>query len=136
MYNEQGYRLRQCEATATLPVTTYNYQASTSHIMPQMTSERMVPLKDLSYLQRREFKFHGGQIGDQSSDINYKGMSKQIDEGAKEGFAGAEIVRGVLRVIKPGTFKDMLVNKDEMTVLELKGFLRSHLGEKATTEMF
>ena len=30
----------------------------------------------------------------------------------------------------------MLVKKDSITVSELKGFLRSHLGEKATTEMF
>lgn len=41
-----------------------------------------------------------------------------------------------MRIIKPGAFKDMLVNKDSLTVSELKGFLMSHLGEKATTEMF
>ncbi|KAK0148946.1 hypothetical protein N1851_010630 [Merluccius polli] len=79
--------------------------------MPQMISERPVVLKDLSYLQRRDFKVHGGQVGDQNSDLNYN-ISKQIDEGVKEGFAEAEVVRGVLRIIKPGAFKDMLVNKD------------------------
>ncbi|KAK0134975.1 hypothetical protein N1851_029210 [Merluccius polli] len=101
-----------------------------------MISERPVVLKDLSYLQRRDFKVHGGQVGDQNSDVNYNNISKQIDEGVKEGFAEAEVVRGVLRIIKPGAFKDMLVNKDSITVSELKGFLRSHLGEKGTTEMF
>ncbi|KAI3376375.1 hypothetical protein L3Q82_016857 [Scortum barcoo] len=30
----------------------------------------------------------------------------------------------------------MLISRDEMTVAELKSFLRSHLGEKSTTELF
>ncbi|KAJ7991310.1 hypothetical protein DPEC_G00296000 [Dallia pectoralis] len=101
-----------------------------------MTTESSAVLKDLSYLQRRDFKVHGGQVGDQNSDLTYNNISKQIDGGVKEGFADAEVVRGVLRIIKLGAFKDMLVNKDSITVSELKGFLRSHLGEKAATEMF
>lgn len=137
VYEELGEKLRRCESTATPPATAYPHQGeSESHCMPQMISERPVMLKDLSYLQRRDFKVHGGQVGDQGSDLNYNSISKQIDEGVKEGFSEAEVVRGVLRIIKPGAFKDMLVNKDSITVSELKGFLRSHLGEKATTEMF
>ncbi|KAI3375565.1 hypothetical protein L3Q82_003895 [Scortum barcoo] len=50
---------------------------------------------NLSYLQRREFK--------------------QIEEGIKEGFHDTEVVRGVLKIIRPGTFKDMLNNKDDLT---------------------
>lgn len=42
----------------------------------------------------------------------------------------------MLRIVKPGTFRDMLMLKDELSLPELQGFLRSHLGEKATTEMF
>lgn len=41
-----------------------------------------------------------------------------------------EIVRGVLR-----TFKDMLINKDDLSVLELKGFLQAHLRERNSTEL-
>lgn len=96
----------------------------------------MVSLKDLSYLQCREFKVYGGQIGDQNSDITYNSICKQIDEGVREGFTETEIIRGVLRIVKPGAFKDMLTNKDERTICELKGFLRSHLGERAGTELF
>ena len=136
LYEELGEQLKRCEATNTPPVSVYNHQGtSMPHPMSQRT-ERMVPLKDLPYLQRREYKVYGGQIGDQSSEIGYNSLSKQIDEGVREGFAEAEVIRGVLRIIKPGTFKEMLINNDEMTILELKGFLRSHLGEKATTEMF
>lgn len=137
VYEELGEKLRRREFTETSSPTTYLHQGESElHRMPQMTSERPVILKDLSYLQRRDFKVHGGQVGDQNSDLNYNNISKQIDEGVKEGFAEAEVVRGVLRIIKPGAFKDMLINKDSITVSELKGFLRSHLGEKATTEMF
>ena len=137
MYEELGRKLRQFEATAAPPAPTHIHQGGTvSFPAPQSTPERMVPLKDLPYLQRREFKVHGGQVGDQSSEISYNSISKQIDEGLKEGFGEAEVVRGVLRIIKPGTFKDMLSNKDELAVPELKVFLRSHLGEKATTQMF
>lgn len=33
-----------------------------------------------------------------------------------------------------GDFKDMLMNKEDMTVAELKRFLQSHLGEKSSTK--
>lgn len=42
-----------------------------------------------------------------------------MDEGVKDNFTDSEIVRGVLRIVKPGDFKDMLVNKEDMTVAEL-----------------
>lgn len=51
------------------------------------------------------------------------------------GFTETEIIRGLLRIVKPGAFKDMIANKDEITVCELKGFLSSHLGGKAITEL-
>ncbi|KAL2092809.1 hypothetical protein ACEWY4_012607 [Coilia grayii] len=106
------------------------------HAWSHSASGGMVSLKDLSYLQRREFKVHRGQIGDHSSDITYNSICKQIDEGVREGFSETEVIRGVLKIVKPGIFKDMLINKDELTVSELKGFLRSHLCEKASTELF
>lgn len=59
-----------------------------------------------------------------------------MDEVTREGFADTEIVRGVLRIIKPSTFRDMLINKDDLTVTETKGFLQAHLGEKNSTELF
>lgn len=98
--------------------------------------EKMMTLKDLSYLHRREFKVQGGQIGDHSSDISYNSVCRQMEEGLKENFSDQEIVRGVLRIIKPGDFKDMLMNKEDVTIAELKGFLQSHLGEKSSTELF
>lgn len=133
---ELSDKLRQCEPTVTQATTTYPRQTGGGQFHPSHHAERAVSLRDLSYLQRRDFKVHGGQVGDQNSDLSYNNISKQIDEGIKEGFAEAEVVRGVLRIIKPGAFRDMLVNKDSVTISELKGFLRSHLGEKATTEMF
>lgn len=136
LYEELGKKLRQCEATATSPAPTHSHQGGSVLYPPsQNTPERVVSLKDLPYLQRREFKVHGGQIGDQSSEASYSSISRQIDEGVREGLADVEVVWGVLRIIKPGTFKDMS-NEDDLAVPELKGFLRSHLGEKATTEMF
>lgn len=59
-----------------------------------------------------------------------------MEDGLKEQFSDAEVVRAVLKVIKPGTFKDMLMNKDDLTVEELKAFLHSHLGEQSNTELF
>lgn len=41
-----------------------------------------------------------------------------------------------MRVIQPGHFKNMLICKDELTITELKSFLRSHIGEKGTDELF
>lgn len=107
---------------------------SQGNIMPPPSP--VVALKDLPYLPRREFKVQGGQIGDHTSDISYNSMCRQIEEGAKDNFTESEIVRGVLKIIKPGDFKDMLFNKDDMTVVELKGFLQSHLGERNSTELF
>lgn len=50
-----------------------------------------------------------------------------MDEGIREGFPDTEIIRGVLRIIKSGTFKDMLLNKDDLAVLKLKGFFTGPL---------
>lgn len=103
---------------------------------PSVAQDKLVSLRELSYLHRREFKLQGGQIGDNGSDISYNSVCRQLDEGLKEQFSDAEIVRAVLRVIKPGNFKDMLMVRDDLTVDELKGFLHSHLGEQSNTELF
>lgn len=87
-------------------------------------------------LPRREFKLHGGQISDVGSDISYSSLCKQIDEGLQEGFTESEVIRTVLKITKPGTFKEMLTNKGDLTVDELKRFLRAHIRDKSSTELF
>lgn len=142
MHEELGKKLQYCKDMAsTVHSRQHSLGEATPYQLPRHASlrvdtEKMVPLKDLPYLQRREFKVHGGQIGDQNSEITYNSICKQIDEAVREGSTEAEVIRGVLRIVKPGTFKDMLTNKDEITICELKGFLRSHLGERASTELF
>lgn len=123
--------------TPTLPpqYPDHTYTNSRPEQEPPKTQDREVPLRDLSLL-RREFKVQGGQIGDQSSDISYNNICRQIDDGIKERFSEAEILRGVLKVIKSGNFKDMLMHKDDLTIDELKGFLQSHLGGRSNTELF
>lgn len=97
----------------------------------------LVRLSDVAaLLPRREFKMHGGVISDSGSDMSYSSVCKQIDEGVKEKFSESEIIRTVLRMIKPGNFKDMLTNKDDLTVAELKRFLKSHMRERSSTELF
>ncbi len=67
----------------------------------------MIKLTDVAALvPGREFKIHGGQISDSHSDV------------------------------KPGTFKDMLMTKDGLTVAELKRFLRANLRDKSSAELF
>ncbi|KAI2652606.1 hypothetical protein H4Q32_005853 [Labeo rohita] len=118
-YEEISKKLIQCLPTHAVPPQTQLTQSSgllqqpdrkpPSELASQSAREGMVSLRELSYLPRREFKVQGGQI---------------------------EIVRGVLRIMKPGIFKEMLINKDDMTVTELKGFLQTHLREKNSTELF
>lgn len=103
---------------------------------PTHCTEGMISLKDLPFLQKKDFKVHGGQIGDNASDVTYSNISKQIDQGLREMHTEGEIIRAVFRIIKPGNFKDMLSSKDDMTIAELKSFLQSHLGEKSSTELF
>ncbi len=165
MYEELGRKLQECTVTATTssslsathggacpmnsyttddPLMTVNTTQGGSlphhqgHVnpIPHHTAERLVSLKDLAYLQRKEFRLHGGQISDTTSDMTYNSICKQIDEGLQEKHTEGEIIRGVLRAIKPGNFRDMLTNKDDLTVTELKSFLQSHLGEKSGTELF
>nr|XP_043869243.1 uncharacterized protein LOC122758913 [Solea senegalensis] len=87
-------------------------------------------------LPRREFKLHGGQISDVGSDMSYSNLCKQIEEGILEGFTESEVMRTVMKIIKPGTFRDMLTNKNDLTVDELKRFLRAHIRDKSSTELF
>lgn len=89
-----------------------------------------------SYLPRRELKIYGGQISDLNSDLSFNSICKQIDEGIADNFSESEIIRTVFKVIKPGTFKEMLITKDSLTVAELKRFLRAHLRDKSSTELF
>lgn len=152
-YEELSKKLIQCMPAHALPLKTHMPSSQTptpsSSVLlrqpdrnplgehaSQSAREGMVSLRELSYLSRREFKVQGGQIGDQSSDISYNNVCRQIDDGIKEGFSDSEIVRGVLKIIRPGIFKEMLINKDDMVVAELKGFLQTHLREKNSTELF
>lgn len=97
----------------------------------------VIKLADVAaLLPRREFKLHSGQISDSDSDVSYSSLCRQIDEGLAEKFTEAEIIRTVLKVIKPGTFKDMLMTKPGLTVAELKRFLRAHLRDKSSAELF
>lgn len=109
---------------------------SRSEACPSHSGESMIAMKDLPLLSRKEFKIHGGLIGDTSSEVSYNSICKQINEGLKENHTQNEVIRGVLRTIKPGNFRDMLTIKEDLTVTELKSFLQSHLGEKSSTEFF
>nr|XP_055027266.1 uncharacterized protein LOC129416864 [Misgurnus anguillicaudatus] len=100
-------------------------------------SDHVVRLSDVSaLLPRREFRLHGGQICDAGCDMSFNCLCKQMDEGLQEGFSESEIIRAVLKITKPGTFREMLVNKDDLTIEGLKRFLRSHIRDKNVTELF
>lgn len=104
---------------------------------PTSIVDQVVRLTDVAALfPRREFKLHGGQISDVGSDMSYSSLCKQLDGGLQEGFSESEIIRTVMRITKPGTFREMLTNKDDLTVDELKRFLRSHIRDKNSTELF
>lgn len=89
-------------------------------------SDQVVRLSDVaSLLPRREFKVHGGQLSDSGSEISSNSICKQVDEGFKEGFSESEVIRIAIKVTKPGNFREMLTNKDDLMVDELKRFLRT-----------
>lgn len=100
-------------------------------------TDQVVRLSDVTaLLPRRECKIHGGQVSDMGSDISFNGLCKQIDAALQEGFSEAETIRAVLKITKPGTFREMLTNHDDLTVKGLKRFLRSHIRDKSVTELF
>lgn len=68
---------------------------------------------------RREFKIYGGQISDIGSEMSYSSLCKQMDQGLLEGFSESEVIRTVLKITKPGTFREMLTSKDDLTMIEL-----------------
>lgn len=111
---------------ASQPHSDSSQHKSPSQYTAQPVREGMISFRDLSYLQRSEFKVQGGQVGDHSSDISYNNICKQIDEGIKEGFHDTEIVCEI----------DMLINTDDLALTELKGFPQAHLREKNSTELF
>lgn len=120
------------------PETTRTFAPPRGMASPSSSSRNQVlSLSDVaSLLPRREFKLYGGQISDTGSDISYGNLCKQIDEGLQEGFTESELIRSVLKITKPGTFRDMLTNKSDLNVDELKRFLRSHIRDKSSTELF
>lgn len=123
------------EETEPVVVATVSKKAPTTVVADQVTG--LVKLTDVAkFMPRRQYKIHGGQISDSDSDLSFNNLCKQIDEGLAEGYTEAEVIRTVLKIIKPGTFKDMLITKDSLTVNELKRFLRAHLKDKSSTELF
>lgn len=76
--------------SATQPIHTHQFHSSHLRMPPPSPSdqhsthraESMISLKDLPFLQKKEFKIHGGQIGDIVSDITYSNISKQISSSA------------------------------------------------------
>lgn len=108
-YDEWCQKIKQGSASLTPPMTDTHptdndcNQAHSPHIMQSPcsnadqhstnTTESMITLKDLPLLQRKEFKIHGGQIGDNTSDISYSNISKQIEQGLKEKHTEGEITR-------------------------------------------
>lgn len=105
--------------------------------LPSSMGDQVLRFNDVAaLLPRREFKLHGGQISDVGSEMSFSCLCKQIDEGMHEGFTESEVIRTVIKITKPGTFKEMLVNKGDLTVDELKRFLRAHIRDKNSTELF
>lgn len=99
--------------------------------------EQVVKLTDVAALfPCREFKIYGGQISDTGSEVSYSSLCKQMDQGLLEGFSETEVIRTVFKITKPGTFREMLTSKDDLTMSELKRFLRSHIRDKNGTELF
>lgn len=141
--NSQPTVSHQSYTPYTTADTQHTYQSRSPHVITsshpyhdQNHTGSMIALKDLPFLQKKEFKVHGGQISDNASEVTYSNISKQIDQGLREMHTEGEIIRAVFRIMKPGNFKDMLSSKDDMTIAELKSFLQSHLGEKSSTELF
>ncbi|XP_034023284.1 uncharacterized protein LOC117507524 [Thalassophryne amazonica] len=99
--------------------------------------DQVLRLTDVTaLLPRREFKLHGGQITDVGSDMSYSNLCQQMDEGLQEGFTESEVIRTVIRIVKPGAFREMFTHKGGLTVNELKRFLCAHIRDKNSTELF
>ncbi|XP_077346127.1 uncharacterized protein LOC143989728 [Lithobates pipiens] len=124
------------ESTPTVDIATAAKKISSGTARTEQVSEVMRLTDVVALLPRREFKMHGGVISDHGSDMSYSSVCRQIDEGLTEKFPESEIIRTVLRIIKPGNFKDMLTDKDDLTVAELKRFLKSHMRERSGNELF
>ncbi len=148
-YEALGRKLAEFKATPTaqhIPTSTATqspHHKTVSSAQSHPTSDpthcrpdNMASLRNFSFLQRKEFEVHGGEVGDSASDISYHGLCKQINEGLKAKHTEGEVIQGVLCIIKPGQFKDMLINKDNLTISGLKSFMCSHLSEKSGSELF
>lgn len=132
---EEQHELMEETESIVVP-SAVNIEADRSPVVVSQVTD-VIKLTDVAaLLPRREFKIHSGQISDSDSDVSYSSLCRQIDEGLSENFTEAEVIRTILKIITPGTFKDMLMTKDGLTVAELKRFLRAHLREKSSAELF
>ena len=104
---------------------------------PPKLQSGLVRLSDVAaLLPQREFKIFGGQISDTCAEMSYSNICKQVEDGLRANVPESEIVRAVIKVIKPGALKDMLCTYDGLTVAEIKGFLKSHMKGKDSSELF
>lgn len=135
MYEELGRKIQATNPCTMAPQSSsLSSPIQTYHTSYNTDDQRL--RRELPYISRREFKIYGGQIGDSTSEISFNSLCRQMEEGINEHFSECEIIRGVLKITKPGHFKEMLMEKEDLTVQELKGLLQSHLGDKSSTELF
>lgn len=97
-------------------------------LLPDQVPGLVMHTEVAALLPCRDVKMDGGLISDSGSDVSYNSIRKQTDEGLKETFIEPEIIRTVLKLTKPGMFKD---NKPEAA--EFKSFPRSHIRDKSST---
>ncbi len=121
--------------TISVPATSFTAGFGAAHpgrvSLSSSIGDQVLRLNDVaSLLPCREFKLHGGQISDVGSEMSYSSLCKQIDEGLQEGITESEIIHTVVKITKPGTFREMLANKGDLTVDELKRFLHAHIRGK------
>ena len=86
---------------------------------------------------RRQFKING-QIGepDQKDKITFASLTHQIQIGLTQGYGESEIVGGVIRAITPRfVLINYLETSKDFILDRLKRVLRSHYGEKNTSEL-
>ena len=84
----------------------------------------------------KDFKI-SGSISSEKNRLPFPSLSKQIESALQKGYSEADIIDGVINAVSPSLhLRTYLESIKSLTLKELRKILRSHYGEKSSSESY
>lgn len=100
-----------------------------------IVSENGSSFADIKSSLRREFRIEG-KIGDEKGSMNSISLEGQIEDAISKGYSQEEIASAVKKAVSSSELKTYLYSQPNMTLDQIRAFLKSVCKEKSSSDLF